>query len=33
MSIIDKQNNIFKFDLKDKTMVANDIVNKLIEII
>ncbi|MAW30563.1 MAG: bifunctional phosphopantothenoylcysteine decarboxylase/phosphopantothenate--cysteine ligase CoaBC [Flavobacteriales bacterium] len=33
VSIIDKQNNIFKFDLKDKTMVANDIVNKLIEII
>lgn len=33
ISIIDKQNNIFKFDLKDKTLVANDIVNKLIEII
>ena len=33
VSIIDKQNNIFKFDLKDKTLVANDIVNKLIEII
>ncbi len=33
VSIIDKKNNIFKFDLKDKTMVANDIVNKLIEII
>tara|TARA_B100000900_G_scaffold129362_1_gene109406 strand:- start:7985 stop:9184 length:1200 start_codon:yes stop_codon:yes gene_type:complete len=33
VSIIDKQNNIIGFDLKDKTMVANDIVNKLIEII
>ena len=33
ISIIDKQNNIFRFELKEKSVVAKDIVNKLIEII
>ena len=33
ISIIDKQNNIFRFDLKEKSDVAKDIINKLIEII
>ena len=33
ISIIDKQNNIFRFDLKEKSDVAKDIINKLIDII
>ena len=33
ISIIDKQNNIFRFELKEKSDVAKDIINKLIEII
>lgn len=33
ISIIDNQNNIFEFDLKNKAIVAKDIINKLIEII
>ena len=33
ISIIDKDNNIEKFELKTKTLVAKDIVNKLIQIL
>ena len=32
ITIIDKQNNIFDFELKDKSEVAKDIIAKIIEL-